>query len=644
MYPILKSIILYTLFLFIPPFLMAQDKPLEQDTVQVKGGSVILLADTVIHIANDTTLIFESAQPFEILDRKETKETFDSLKVKAGKRAVTRQLYNLLVRSSYQFQDDIGDGIVRSEEVFMPFDGMKIREIRLKQVPIIEGSVFDTTAQYSYSNETFIDKLHSTTKPNIVKNNLLFKEGEKLDAFQMADNERIIRELPYIEDARLWVEPVKDSLDLVDVIVVVKDQFSVGATASVNSLNDFSVKLFERNLIGTGGEVSYEFFFNSDHPTPIGHGVRYLPRNIAGTFIDGEIGYSTVEDETIFDVQLDREFLTPQTRWAGAFRVADVALKKEESSADSSFIVPYQADFLDIWVGRAFRVGERAERKNFIVSGRWTTHFFSERPAVSLAENQFYHHRKLFLGRFEYVKWKFFKTRMVLGFGRTEDILEGYQMGITAGAENGEFENLPYFGVDGAHAKYIDGVGYLAGRFEVGAFKAENIWKDIGFSLKGLYFTELQKLANVKVRHLFAVDYLLGFNRRNREDLLNLKALRGYSDDLPEGDKRLLFSYETIFFMPWNWYGFRFAPFTFAQMGAVGTEGLLISLGDFRYSFGVGFRIRNESLVFQTINVRLAYLPVVEDGSPHVSFDISGTDPSFSNDIRTSEPNIFEFK
>ena len=71
------------------------------------------------------------------------------------------------------------------------------------------------------------NSLHHITKTQVVKNNLFFKKNDALKPYLMADNERFLRQLPYLQDAGFTVVPVPGT-DSVDVIVAVKDVFSSG--------------------------------------------------------------------------------------------------------------------------------------------------------------------------------------------------------------------------------------------------------------------------------------------------------------------------------------------------------------------------------------------------------------------------------
>ena len=57
---------------------------------------------------------------------------------------------------------------------------------------------------------------------------------------------------------------------------------------------------------------------------------------------------------------------------------------------------------------------------------------------------------------------------------------------------------------------------------------------------------------------------------------------------------------------PWHLYQFRFALYGFADLGILGYNGNLFKNG-FYSTIGIGVRIKNEHLIFRTINIRLGF-------------------------------------
>ena len=70
------------------------------------------------------------------------------------------------------------------------------------------------------------------------------------------------------------------------------------------------------------------------------------------------------------------------------------------------------------------------------------------------------------------------------------------------------------------------------------------------------------------------------------------------------GTNRMILNTETVLFSPYHPLGFRIAFFGFADFGLIGYSPNIFK-NEFYTSLGIGVRLRNERLVFNTIQIRL---------------------------------------
>ena len=92
-------------------------------------------------------------------------------------------------------------------------------------------------------------------------------------------------------------------------------------------------------------------------------------------------------------------------------------------------------------------------------------------------------------------------------------------------------------------------------------------------------------------------DESIGFTRRNGLQALDERAI---------GTDRAVLDTETVFFTPWQPLGFRIAFFAFADLGLIGYSPNIFR-NDFFASLGGGIRIKNERLIFSTVQIRLGF-------------------------------------
>ena len=282
------------------------------DSAHVKGGALPVRADSTIAIQKDTT--FQTTPPSALPS--ETKIRSDSTRPKATKSWISQKIHEAIFAPSPAPQADSAE-FIKSENIFLPYEGRVIANIRLKKIEVLAGSVDDTLKAVESGFSRVLNSLSIPTKDHVIFNNLTFKVGERLSPSKMADSERLLRDLPFLEDARILVSPRDDSSQAVDAVIITKDRFPVGADLSVKQVNAFHAGVYDRNLIGYGTELRYTYFFDDDGNPRDRHEINYITTNIRGSFISGRLDYrQDVKTENLI-ISFDKKFLTPETKYGG---------------------------------------------------------------------------------------------------------------------------------------------------------------------------------------------------------------------------------------------------------------------------------------------------------------------------------------
>jgi hypothetical protein len=624
----------------------AQDlvgEPTQCDTVEVEAGCGIFLPDTTFTVGRDTVLVLPVGLPYEIRTPGQLRNDafYDSLKANSERGAVRKALYDALIRKAPSAVTP--KGFVKSELPFAPFEGMTIRSVRLKKVDVWAGSVEDTslTAESGFSRT--LNKLHVKTRDNVLFNILLFKEGDEVDPFVLADNERILRNLPYIEDARIYVGLSKDDSLGVDIIVVTKDVFPYGVTGNINSVNRYNVRAFCRNVAGFGHELSYRLLVNSKKEPSVGHEVKYTVENIRRTFTSGQLLYSNTWDIEQYRGSLSKRFLTPQTRWGGGLDAGVIRAIREEEADSVTVKTPYEYNLQDAWLGRSFPLPDPDSRSNIVFSGRFRRQEFTKRPEVRPDSNHFYHHKRLALGRITYLQVKYFKTSLIRSFGAAEDVPYGFVAHITSGIGDREFEDRPYLGIEVAAANYYKGFGYLGGNAGLGGFIDGQTVEEGVFTATVLYFSNLANRGRYNFRQLARLVYTVGIRRLPDETLDIDDKIRGLSG-AEESNGHVALNLETVAFMPWDWYRFRFALYGYADLGFIDMDKGVFREDRSFGTVGIGCRIKNESLVFSTLNIQMGYLLRAPEGVDPWYIETSTETLQRVQPIAIAKPDVVRFE
>lgn len=142
-------------------------------------------------------------------------------------------------------------------DFYQPYAGKTIRHLR-----IAPGPVFDA-ANPKENNWLYrsLDALHINTKPQVIEKQLLFRQGEALDANKVLESARILRSRGYLASAYILPEQVCG--DQVDLVVLTRDVWSTEPDTSISrngGQNKSGFGLSEGNLLGYGNElaVGYE--------------------------------------------------------------------------------------------------------------------------------------------------------------------------------------------------------------------------------------------------------------------------------------------------------------------------------------------------------------------------------------------------
>ncbi|MEQ8301941.1 MAG: hypothetical protein RIB47_01025 [Cyclobacteriaceae bacterium] len=511
----------------------------------------------------------------------------------------------------------------KSEDAFIPYKGKIIRKITVNQIQF-NRLIQDTTKVMKNSLIKIGEGLHTDTKERTVRNNLFIREGQPLNPYRLADNERYIRDLNFIKDARIYVIQEFDDSDSVDLLIMTRDVFSIGVSGVPESTDEFSWLLQEANLLGSGLKIAYSGIFDSDRRPQFGFSNSISKNSIAGTFIDGTIGHTTIDDarslgnenESAFYLRLNRPLFMPYARWAGGVELSRNWSENVFSKPDSSF-AKYAYSVQDYWAGftfgelRSARLGKENRNRRFFSARVLDQHFISQ-PDIELnpIEELRYSNRLLFLSQLTLFKQNFYKTKYVFGFGRTEDIPYGYSVSLTAGWERQAGIERPYAGGDITKSFTNNGNIITLIARAGGYFRNSNL-EDTKVDLGAIYFSKVYELSTLKIRHSFEFGVSRFYNRniKNQLDINGNNGLEGFRSTNLFGDTRLRTRVQSIMFTNWKLIGFNFAIVPQIDLAFLSLSNQSAVEGKFLQGYSLGLRTRNENLIFNTVEVRGYYYP-----------------------------------
>jgi hypothetical protein len=581
----------------------------------------------------------ETPVPSRIEIGEKKPEFFDSLKLKASRYLITRKLYDFVIVSAKPLLP--GHFIRSSDADFRRYTGRKIRNIEIRRLGVFGSDINNPDYFEPNRTESILNKTHLKTNEFIIRKNLLFSSGDTISALVLSDNERILRQLPFIEDSRILVVPVSGGE--ADIIVLTKDVYSLGASYKYSGIKKGDFALFDKNILGLGHEFRLEIPYNSDLPDSPGFGIGYNIDNISKTFINLDLYYYDGLGKKTYGFDLQRKLVSSTTKYAGGISVREMFTTEDLDTL--TVPEPLKYNLQDYWLLRSFLIN-RESVSRIIIGARYTNNNVFDHPFILPDSYHYIQKYSLFLGSVAFSARKFYKTNLIYTYGRTEDIAYGGMINMTLGKEINEFKDRIYGSINLSGGKSIKSFGYIYSSLGISTFFSGDKTEQGLLSLKTSYFSNLQYLRNFRVRNFIRFDYTRGFDRNSNEELTFSRegGFSGFKNDSVGGKQRLGLSLESVLFSPANFYGFRFAFFAFADIGYLFGTNEFVGTGEVLSSLGIGIRIRNDHLVFNTFQIRLGFWPNLPDFSKVNYFSVSGEKLLNPDNFDPGPPALIPFR
>lgn len=303
--------------------------------------------------------------------------------------------------------------------------------LRVGTITVITEDVY--TAEEAAKGQAYgvVNTLHVKTRESVVRRLLLFHEGDAFVESRLAETERNLRALGFIQSARVTAGEPHDGV--VDIVVVTQDSWSTepgGSVGSAGGGTDASVELQESNFLGLGKELSVEWVTDPDRT---GYGIEYQDPAMFGRYWRGDFLYADNSDGRRMRALVDRPFYSFATPWAIRALADDETLvsKLYESGAVASEFSEARRDFglgagfaLSASDARAHRltVGLDFERRDFEpIAGGGTRELPADREYRYL------------VAEYEFAENRFRKLNFVDRDLRFEDYRVGLQLRVRAG-------------------------------------------------------------------------------------------------------------------------------------------------------------------------------------------------------------------
>ncbi|SFE52746.1 hypothetical protein SAMN05518672_107101 [Chitinophaga sp. CF118] len=608
--------------------------PVKEENVPVLGIDLksIRLFDTVSTKGLSRPISGIIPQNIKLLDSVQTKpgsknwfrrmkEYRDSMRNKQYRDSIIRKVTRQNIPEP-ELNDSV---IIKSEKYFTPFSGRVIRDIYYRKVNVFgPDNIKDTAFTTSMKLIHLANRLHYSSEEWVIRQSLFFRQGDTINPYEMSDNERYLRNRPFVSDARLYIINAAVSPDSVDLLVVTKDVFEYGIDVSEVTPTAVRATVSNNNLFGAGQELRIGTSWHNNYNPPWGSEIRYTKYNALGTFTDFSAGYTSLNNynpidsgvyEGAYYISLNRPLYRSEANWVGGVNLSNHFSINNFNRIDT-FYRDYRYQVIDVWGGYNFlkqdkrKAGSRKPNLAFLF--RHNNIFFQRTPKQEMFKTSpVYNDRRFYLGEAVVFKQDFFKTHHFFGFGRTEDIPLGYTASISAGWESWNHRRRAYTGIEAQKFWPTRLQGVINASAGISTFWLDNVAEDPVIHAQIEYYSRLFKIGKAMFRQFTYFDYLGNVNPYLYRplDINNEHGVWGFRGSLMNGYQRLNLRSETVYYSALKVLGFKFNFFTSLQASQLTSNNNNILKNPIYTGIGFGFRVKNENLAINTIKISGNYFP-----------------------------------
>ena len=460
---------------------------------------------------------------------------------------------------------------------------------RIAHIDIIRKNVFDPARQEErHAFGSVVNSLHMKTSEEVIRRELLYQEGDILDAYAVAETERNLRALGFIGDVSTIIQPLGDTAAVIT--VTTHDRWTIDvlpAYKQEGGVRTYRVTLKDDNLLGNGQSLSLSYDYNSGRPSPHGTDVAFRERNAFGSRVETSIRYQNSWASHLGSIGLERAYFSDRAVWAGGL-FGEFGRRR---------FVFYQGG----------QIAQEQESSHEIQRG-WVSTSFGEapiwRPVVSYTRARsglpdprvFDNVDMVALGTS--VLARTFQERSFLNsFGRVEDVPLGIAAGVTAGKN---FWYRPGLSPDymvsvfGRQATMFGQSVYLGWEGSVTSYFGRAIDNETTVNLILLHHLKVSKLQTL----VAWVTAAAGFGWSSSRQLLlgSSSGLRGFGEFDLAGDRRITYGIEHRLFSEVDVFIFRFGAAAFLDGGTAWFGDAPPTRQRFHHGAGLGLRIENTKL------------------------------------------------
>jgi hypothetical protein len=429
-------------------------------------------------------------------------------------------------------------------QVFRRLQGKKIRNINYLQLNVFDENDPDE----NNSIYRFLNWLHIKTKPAVVKSQLLFQAGDKINYLAIEETGRILRGRKYLSDA--YIVPQQLCGDQVDVLVVTRDAWALEPEVSFSHRsgeNQSGIGLYDGNIFGTGNSLSIGYDKNEqrnavsyDFSNP-----HFMNKPVAVHLL-----YEDTSDGRNQEVDISHPFYSLDTPWSGGGKISDLSqIETIRSRGEVVNKFRHRDEEMTVYYGRATDINDKFTQ-------RWLVGYTEEQNSFYPIDETLQPIPELDKASYPWIEYQYVENKFgsyinLNQIRRPEDVATGEKFILRLGMAGTNFGNpddvLRYMAL---YDRFFD-----LGEKHIMEFEAELDGRQhLGISGldPNLFSSSLSYhyLQNEKNRWYARAEFSIGENLPQYDELTvgGITGLRGYPIDFARGEKRYVLTLERRYF------------------------------------------------------------------------------------------------
>lgn len=187
--------------------------------------------------------------------------------------------------------------------------------LRIEEMKVVRKNVFDPEIKEENKKLfLWVNKFHFLTKERIIRQELLFKEGDIYDKKLLEESERNLRDLGFL--GKVKIEEIKKDNGGVDLLVKTQDQWSTVVSFSGEAVGKYySLEIYfeEHNLLGWGKSLVMGYTKTTEKETKQ---LSFLDGNILGTHLFLNTDIYNHSDGHLYNMTFARPFYSLETKYS----------------------------------------------------------------------------------------------------------------------------------------------------------------------------------------------------------------------------------------------------------------------------------------------------------------------------------------